>query len=165
MRRPCGILRWQAKKCSEWGSAAFRISALAVFSWSENHLKLPIEILTAWCPENRSHRPKSVYFSCLLFHNAVEWRNNEHARIRRCLRHAKHLINQTSSWKYRKFTSFRANRASTAWVCSGVSDVTFGFFFQTFLKFVSHWQKLWSCRVLIAAGAFLTDVDGLPWKS
>ena len=25
--------------------------------------------------------------------------------------------------------------------------------------------KLWLCRVLIAAGAFLTDVDGFPWRS
>ena len=43
MCRPCGILRWQAKKCYEWGSAAFRISAWAVFRWSENHLKLPVQ--------------------------------------------------------------------------------------------------------------------------
>ena len=38
-------------------------------------------------------------------------------------------------------------------------------FFQTYLKFVRHWQKLWFCWVLIVASAFLTDVDRLAWKS
>ena len=38
-------------------------------------------------------------------------------------------------------------------------------FFQTYLKFLRHWQKLWFCWVLIVACAFFTDVDRLLWKS
>ena len=59
-------------------------------------------------------------------------------------------------------TSFPASEASITWVCSGFSDVMFGIFSR---HPVSHWQKLLSCRVLIAAGAFSADVDRLPFKN
>ena len=70
------------------------------------------------------------------------------------------LCDQTRPWF--RFSTRTSSVAGLAFflVASTRATLTSYLFCSSYL-----FCKLWLCRVLIAAGAFLTDVDRFPWKS
>ena len=77
------------------------------------------------------------------------------------------LCDQTRPWfRFSTQTSSVARLIGLLLSCFYKSNCSYIFVLCCYLFCSSYlFCKLWLCRVLIAAGAFLTDVDRFPWKS